>query len=220
MHLIILAQESVELVGGVETLFGESSDAVLEYANEAYKTAGISANQYMEQVTGFSATLLQGLEGDTARAAEVADIAVKDMADNANKMGTSLSSIQNAYQGFAKDNYTMLDNLKLGYGGTASEMARLLNDSGVLGDSIEVTAQTVKDVPFDKVIEGIHVIQQNIGITGTTTKEAMETISGSTVPVSFQMRPFRVFSPAFPATLCFPLPQSLLKKSVLETFLF
>ena len=172
--------EYEQLVGGVETLFGESSDAVLEYANEAYKTAGISANQYMEQVTGFSATLLQGLEGDTARAAEVADIAVKDMADNANKMGTSLSSIQNAYQGFAKDNYTMLDNLKLGYGGTASEMARLLNDSGVLGDSIEVTAQTVKDVPFDKVIEGIHVIQQNIGITGTTTKEAMETISGST----------------------------------------
>ena len=171
--------EYEQLVGGVETLFGDSAGQVEEYANQAYKTAGISANRYMEQVTSFSASLLQGLGGDTAKAAEIGNMAVIDMADNANKMGTDLASIQNAYQGFAKQNYTMLDNLKLGYGGTQEEMARLLNDSGVLGDSVKVTAKTVKDVPFDKIIEGIHVIQENIGITGTTTAEAMETISGS-----------------------------------------
>lgn len=169
-----------QLVGGVETLFGESSDQLIKYANEAYKTAGVSANEYMEQATSFSATLLQGLGGDTQKAVEYADLAIKDMSDNANKMGTDMSMIQNAYQGFAKDNYTMLDNLKLGYGGTQAEMARLINDSGVLGDSVKVTAETVKDVPFDKIIEGIHVIQQDIGITGTTTAEAMDTIEGST----------------------------------------
>lgn len=168
-----------QLVGGVETLFKDSAGAVEEYANNAFKTAGLSANQYMETVTSFSASLLQGLGGDTAKAAEVADKAVTDMADNANKMGTSMEMIQNAYQGFAKQNYTMLDNLKLGYGGTASEMARLINDSGVLGNSVKVTANTVNSVSFDKMIEAIHVVQDNLGITGTTAKEASETISGS-----------------------------------------
>lgn len=171
--------ESEQLVGGVDTLFGKSSKTIQKYASEAYKTAGMSANQYMEQVTGFSATLLQGLKGDTAKAAKVANMAMVDMSDNANKMGTSMTMIQNAYQGFAKDNYTMLDNLKLGYGGTQAEMARLINDSGVLGKSVKVNAQTVKEVPFDKVIEAIHKIQQNIGITGTTSKEASTTIEGS-----------------------------------------
>lgn len=172
--------EYEQLVGGVETLFGESADELINYANKAYKTAGLSANQYMEQATSFSATLLQGLGGDTEKAVKYADMAIIDMADNANKMGTDITMIQNAYQGFAKDNYTMLDNLKLGYGGTQSEMARLINDSGVLGDAVEVTAQTVKDVPFDKMIEAIHKIQQEIGITGTTTLEAEGTIQGST----------------------------------------
>lgn len=173
-----------QLVGGVETLFGSSSEKLIAYANEAYKTAGVSANEYMEQATAFSATLLQGLAGDTETAVEYADMAIRDMADNANKMGTDMASIQNAYQGFAKDTYTMLDNLKLGYGGTQGEMARLINDSGVLGDSIEVTAESVKDVPFDKIIEAIHVIQQEIGITGTTTAEASETIEGSAKALS------------------------------------
>ena len=170
-----------QLVGGVDTLFGNASAKVQDYAANAYKTAGISANQYMEQVTGFSATLLQGLNGDTAKAADVANVAITDMADNANKMGTSMTDIQNAYQGFAKDNYTMLDNLKLGYGGTQSEMARLINDSGVLGDSVKVTAETVKDVPFDQVIEAIHKTQEQMGITGTTSLEAASTLEGSTM---------------------------------------
>lgn len=181
-----LTKQSVEayadyeqLVGGVETLFKDSSKKVLEYANNAYKTAGLSANQYMDTVTGFSASLLQGLGGDTEKAAEIANLAVTDMADNANKMGTSMESIQNAYQGFAKQNYTMLDNLKLGYGGTASEMARLINDSGVLGDTVKITAQDVNDVSFDKMIEAIHKVQDNLDITGTTSKEASTTIQGS-----------------------------------------
>ena len=170
-----------QLVGGVNTLFGNASAKVQGYAANAFSTAGISANQYMEQVTSFSATLLQGLNGDTAKAADIANVAITDMADNANKMGTSMTDIQNAYQGFAKDNYTMLDNLKLGYGGTQSEMARLINDSGVLGDSVKVTANTVKDVPFDKVIESIHVIQDNLGITNATLEESKSTIEGSTM---------------------------------------
>lgn len=181
-----LAKKSVEgfaeweqLVGGVDTLFKKSSDTVQAYAANAYKTAGLSANQYMETVTSFSASLLQGLGGNTEAAAKYADMAVTDMADNANKMGTSMSSIQDAYQGFAKDNFTMLDNLKLGYQGTAGEMARLINDSGVMGDSFKATAENVKDIPFDKLIEGIHKTQERMGITGTTAKEASETISGS-----------------------------------------
>lgn len=171
--------EYEQLVGGVETLFKQSADQVIEYANRAYETAGLSANEYMDTVTSFSASLLQGLGGDTEKAAEVANQAVIDMADNANKMGTSMEMIQNAYQGFAKQNYTMLDNLKLGYGGTATEMARLINDSGVLGDTVEVTVDTVNSVSFDKMIEAIHVIQDQMGITGTTAEEAASTIEGS-----------------------------------------
>lgn len=166
-------------IGGVETLFKDSANTIKQYAAQAYSTAGVSANSYMEQVTSFSATLLQGLGGDTAAAAKYANMAIVQMSDNANKMGTDIGAIQYAYQGFAKDNYTMLDNLKLGYGGTQSEMARLINDSGVLGDAVEVTAKTVKDVPFDKIIEAIGVIQDNLGITETTAKEAATTFSGS-----------------------------------------
>lgn len=168
-----------QMVGGVETLFAGAEDIVLENAQNAYKTAGISANSYMETVTGFSATLLQGLGGDTQKAASIADQALIDMADNANKMGTAMGSIQYAYQGFAKQNYTMLDNLKLGYGGSQAEMARLINDSGVLNGQMVATAKNVKEIPFDKVIEAIHVIQTNLGITGTTAKEAGTTIEGS-----------------------------------------
>lgn len=168
-----------QLTGGVETLFKGSAGVVEEYAANAYKTAGMSANAYMETVTSFSASLLQGLGGDTAAAAEYANTAVTDMSDNANKMGTSISSIQDAYQGFAKQNYTMLDNLKLGYGGTQSEMARLINDSGVLGDAMTVTAETVNQVSFDKVVEAVHVVQTEMGITGTTAMEAASTIEGS-----------------------------------------
>lgn len=171
--------EYEQLVGGVETLFKDSADTVQGYAENAYKTAGMSANEYMSTVTSFSASLLQGLDGDTAKAAEIADRAITDMSDNANKMGTSMEMIQNAYQGFAKQNYTMLDNLKLGYGGTATEMARLINDSGVLGDTMTVTADTVNQVSFDKIIEAIGVIQDQMGITGTTAKEASSTIQGS-----------------------------------------
>lgn len=168
-----------QMVGGVETLFAGAEDIVLENARNAYKTAGISANSYMETVTGFSATLLQGLGGDTQKAARIADQALIDMSDNANKMGTAMGSIQYAYQGFAKQNYTMLDNLKLGYGGSQAEMARLINDSGVLNGQMVATAKNVKEIPFDKVIEAIHVIQTNLGITGTTAKEAESTIEGS-----------------------------------------
>lgn len=171
--------EYEQLVGGVETLFKSSAKEVQKYADMAYKTAGLSANQYMETVTSFSASLLQGLNGDTAKAAKIADMAIIDMSDNANKMGTSMELIQNAYQGFAKDNFTMLDNLKLGYGGTASEMARLINETGVMGKAFKATAQNVKDVPFDKMLEAIHKVQQNMGITGTTAKEASATIQGS-----------------------------------------
>lgn len=171
--------EYEQLVGGVETLFKDSANQVQKYANKAFKTAGLSANDYMETVTSFSASLLQGLNGDTAKAAKTADLAITDMSDNANKMGTSMESIQNAYQGFAKQNYTMLDNLKLGYGGTQKEMARLINDSGVLGDTMKVTEKNVNEVSFDKIIEAIHVVQNEMGITGTTAKEAAETIEGS-----------------------------------------
>lgn len=171
--------EYEQLTGGVETLFKESSKQVQKYAKDAYKTAGMSANEYMDTVTGFSASLLQGLGGNTEEAAKIANQAIVDMSDNANKMGSDIKSIQNAYQGFAKQNYNMLDNLKLGYGGTQAEMARLINDSGVLGDTIEVTAETVKDVSFDKIIEAIHKVQTEMGITGTTAEEAATTIEGS-----------------------------------------
>lgn len=171
--------EYEQLVGGVETLFGNSSSQIMQYAQNAYKTAGLTANQYMKQATSFSASLLQGLGGDTAKAAEYANLAITDMADNANKMGTSIESIQWAYQGFAKQNYTMLDNLALGYGGTASEMARLINDTGVMGAGFKATSKNMNEVPFDKVIEGIHKVQEKLGFTGTTAKEAATTIQGS-----------------------------------------
>ena len=164
-----------QLVGGVEKIFGDSADAVLEYANQAYQTAGLSANSYMETVTSFSASLLQGLEGDTELAAQIADTAIRDMSDNANTYGTDISSIQNAYMGFAKGNYTMLDNLKLGYGGTQSEMVRLINDSGILEEEIE----NLDDITFDQMIEAIHVVQGELNITGTTANEAAGTIQGT-----------------------------------------
>ena len=162
-----------QLVGGVDTLFKDSSKKVQEYANNAYKTAGLSANQYMETVTSFSASLLQSLDGDTAKAAESANLAITDMSDNANKMGTSMESIQNAYQGFAKQNYTMLDNLKLGYGGTKEEMERLLADAEKLsGIKYDISS-------FDDIVQAIHAVQTEMGITGTTAKEAATTIQGS-----------------------------------------
>ena len=164
-----------QLIGGVETLFKQSSDRVANYAKESYKTAGISANEYMETVTSFSASLLQGLGGNTEAAADLANMAITDMSDNANKMGTSMSSIQAAYQGFAKQNYTMLDNLKLGYGGTREEMIRLINDSGILNEEIS----SLDGITFDQIVQAIHEIQTQMGITGTTAKEAAETISGS-----------------------------------------
>ena len=164
-----------QLVGGVETLFKRSASRVEKYAKESYKTTGLSANDYMETVTSFSAALIKGLGGDTQAAAEMANTAITDMADNANKMGTDISAIQVAYQGFAKQNYTMLDNLKLGYGGTQAEMVRLINDSGILNKKIE----DLDGITFDQIVQAIHVIQTQMGITGTTAKEAAETISGS-----------------------------------------
>ena len=173
-------QESLEayasyeqLAGGVETLFKGSADVVKEYAQNAYMTAGMSANEYMSTVTSFSASLIQSLGGDTAAAAAKADKAITDMSDNANKMGTDIASIQNAYQGFAKANYTMLDNLKLGYGGTQAEMERLLSD-----------AEAISGIHFDissyaDIVDAIHVIQEEMGIAGTTAAEAMDTIEGS-----------------------------------------
>ena len=166
-------------IGGIETMFKDSAGKMQSYAEQAYQTAGMSANEYMSQVTSFSASLLQGLGGDTEAAADIADMAMVDMSDNANKFGSNIADIQNAYQGFAKQNYTMLDNLKLGYGGTQAEMARLINDSGVLGDTMEVTAENVNDVSFDKIIEAVHKTQEELGVTGTTAKEASQTIEGS-----------------------------------------
>ena len=165
--------EQEQLIGGVDTLFKESSKQVQRYANEAYKTAGLSANQYMETVTSFSASLLQSLGGDTKAAAEKADQAITDMSDNANKMGTDMQSIQNAYQGFAKANYTMLDNLKLGYGGTKEEMQRLLTDAEKLS-GVKYDLSSYADI-----VDAIHVVQTEMGITGTTAAEAATTIEGS-----------------------------------------
>ena len=151
-------------LGGIETLFKDSADIVIENAKRAYKTAGMSANEYMQNVTSFSASLLQSLSGNTKAAAEVADMAMTDMSDNANKMGTSMELIQNAYQGFAKQNYTMLDNLKLGYGGTKTEMERLLADAQKL-TGVKYEINNLSDV-----YNAIHAIQNSLGITGTTAK--------------------------------------------------
>lgn len=165
-------------LGGVETLFKDSAATVIANAEQAYKTAGMSANQYMETVTGFSASLLQSLDGDTSAAAAAADVALKDMSDNANKMGTAMESIQNAYQGFAKQNYTMLDNLKLGYGGTKTEMLRLLSDANKINaEQGRITNYSIENL--SDVYDAIHVIQNQMGITGTTAKEAASTFSGS-----------------------------------------
>lgn len=160
-------------LGGIETLFKDSADEVKKNADDAFKTTGLSANEYMENVTGFSASLLQSLGGDTKKAADISNMAMIDMADNSNKMGTSMQDIQNAYQGFAKQNYTMLDNLKLGYGGTKKEMERLLAD-----------AEKITGVKYDinslsDVYNAVHVIQGELGITGTTAKEAEDTLTGS-----------------------------------------
>lgn len=170
--------EYEQLVGGVETLFKDSAGTVEEYANNAYKTAGLSANEYMETVTSFSASLLQSMGNDTQAAAEKADQAITDMSDNANKMGTDMQSIQNAYQGFAKQNYTMLDNLKLGYGGTKEEMQRLIDDANALnaaqGNYTNYTIESYADI-----VDAIHTVQTEMGITGTTALEASTTIEGS-----------------------------------------
>ena len=165
--------EYEQLVGGVDTLFKSASDKVKQYADKAYETAGMSANEYMNTVTSFSASLLQSLEGDTEAAAQKADQAITDMADNANKMGTSMEMIQNAYQGFAKQNYTMLDNLKLGYGGTKEEMQRLLKDAEKLS-GVKYDLSSYADI-----VDAIHVVQTEMGITGTTAREASTTIQGS-----------------------------------------
>lgn len=173
--------EQEQLIGGVDTLFKTSSKQVQQYANEAYKTAGLSANKYMETVTGFSASLLQSLGGDTAKAAAYADRAVTDMSDNANKMGTDMASIQYAYQGFAKQNYTMLDNLKLGYGGTKSEMERLIADASAMTAEQEKlnVAVDAGDLSFGNIVNAISVMQEHLGIAGTTAEEAEKTIEGS-----------------------------------------
>ena len=165
--------EIEQQIGGVETLFKNNADKVIKNAKNAYKTAGMSATEYMQTVTSFSASLLQSLGNNTSKAADVADMALTDMSDNANKFGTSMEAIQNAYQGFAKQNYTMLDNLKLGYGGTKTEMERLLKD-----------AQKISGVKYDisnlsDVYNAIHIIQNELGVTGTTAKEASSTLQGS-----------------------------------------
>lgn len=160
-------------MGGIETLFKGSADTVIENARQAFKTVGVSANEYMENVTSFSASLIKSLDGDTKKAAKTADMAMIDMSDNANKMGTDMESIQMAYQGFAKGQYQLLDNLKLGYGGTKGEMERLLEDAGKLsGQKYDISN-------LNDVYEAIHVIQEDLDITGTTAKEASETLSGS-----------------------------------------
>lgn len=165
--------EYEQLVGGVDTLFKDASDTIQQYASNAYKTAGVSANTYMEQATAFSASLIQSLGGDTQAAAEYANQAIMDMSDNANKMGTDIESIQQTYQSLMRGNYAMLDNLKLGYGGTKSELERLV------ADAEELTGQALDPSKFSDVITAIHAVQENMGITGTTAKEAATTIEGS-----------------------------------------
>lgn len=171
-----LGGELQQSMGGVASILGdEAFKQVNAYAQSAAKDLQISANDYMQQVTSFSARLMQGLGGDTQATVKYADMAIRDMSDNANKMGTSIESIQNAYQGFAKNNFTMLDNLKLGYGGTQSEMIRLINDSGVLGHTIS----SLDGITFDQMVAAIHQVQENMGIAGTSSIEAQTTIQGS-----------------------------------------
>ena len=170
---IVAGADLEQSIGGIETLFKESADQVIANAKRAYQTAGMSANDYMELTTSFSASLLSSLGNDTAKAADVADMAMTDMSDNSNKLGTNMEDIKNAYQGFAKQNYTMLDNLKLGYGGTQDEMKRLLEDAR------KITGVTYDIDNLADVYQAIHVIQGELDITGTTAKEAASTISGS-----------------------------------------
>ena len=165
--------EYEQLVGGIETLYKDSANKMIGYADIAYKTAQISANDYMSLATSFSASLLQSLGNDTDKAAQKADSAIIDMADNANKMGTAMADIQHAYQGFAKQNYTMLDNLKLGYGGTKEEMQRLLEDAEkISGIKYDISS-------FADIVDAIHIVQTELGITGTSAEEASSTIQGS-----------------------------------------
>lgn len=173
--------EAEQLIGGVKTLFGDSANTVIKNARDAYYNAGLSANEYMETVTSFSASLLQSLGGDTVKAAEYADRALIDMSDNANKMGTDISMIQNAYQGFAKQNYTMLDNLKLGYGGTKEEMARLIQEASKMTKSQKELGVTVdaNSMSFGNIVNAISVVQKEMGIAGATADEAKTTITGS-----------------------------------------
>lgn len=170
--------EYEQLVGGAETIFGDDAETVLEYASQAYETAGLSANDYLEQVTSFSASLVSSLEGDTAAAVEYANLAIEDMSDNANTFGTDIEDIQNAYQGFAKQNYTMLDNLKLGYAGTTEGMEELIADANELleaqGEVGDLTIDSYADI-----IEAIHLVQEEMGVTGTTAEEAADTVEGS-----------------------------------------
>lgn len=171
-----------QLVGGVETLYKDSAGIIENYAKDAYKNVGLSANDYMETSTSFAAALVSSLGGDTEKAAEMANIAISDMSDNANKMGTNISSIQDAYNGFAKQNYTMLDNLKLGYGGTQSEMKRLIKEAAAMTDTQKELGVTVdsNSMSYANIVQAIHVVQANMGIMGTTSKEAATTIQGST----------------------------------------
>ena len=184
-----------QLVGGVETLFKESADMVFKYAEGAHKTAGLSANQYMETITSFAASLIQGLGGDTKEAAKMANMAITDMSDNANKMGSSMESIQNAYQGFAKQNYTMLDNLKLGYGGTQQEMYRLMEDAKKLDSSFDAVFSIDKkghlEADFNDIVQAIHIVQTEMGITGTTALEASTTISGNINMIKSKLEDFK-----------------------------
>ena len=170
-----------QLSGGIEKLFGADAQSVIDNASKAFKTAGVSINEYMQQVTGFSASLISSLGGDTAKAAQYADRIITDMADNANTFGTSLTSIQYAYQGFAKQNYTMLDNLRLGYGGTKEEMERLISDASKMKVEQQQLNVAVKegDMSFGNIANAISVVQKNMNITGTTAREASQTISGS-----------------------------------------
>ena len=169
-------------IGGIEQIFGVGSEATEQLkknAQEAFQYAQVNANDYMQQVTSFSARLMQGLDGDTEATVKYADMAIRQMSDNANTFGTDIGSIQAAYQGFSRANWTMLDNLRLGYGGTASEMARLVNDSGVMGKNFKATANNINQVSFDKIIEAIQVVQDNMNITGKTAAEASTTLQGS-----------------------------------------
>lgn len=171
-----------QLVGGVETLYKDSAGIIENYAKDAYKNVGLSANEYLETSTSFAAALVTSLSGDTEKAAEMANTAISDMSDNANKMGTNISSIQDAYNGFAKQNYTMLDNLKLGYGGTQAEMKRLIKEAAAMTDTQKELGVTVdsNSMSYANIVQAIHVVQANMGIMGTTSKEAATTIQGST----------------------------------------